>query len=252
LKYLSILVALAAIAIVSTRATLASDLTVQPLAVHVKPGAVSATLSLDNQGTTPLRLQVTGYAWLQNVDGNMDLQPTDDLVFFPQLVTVDPGGHRALRVGLINPKLSTSERTYRIFIEELPSLDSQFNPSAAAMVTVRTKMGIPVFLDPARPAPKPRINFTLFKSKKLIFHLLNDGNAHFVASKVNVIGKTAGGVAVFARTLSGWYILAGGDREFDVDVNEKECSDFRSVTIEATTDSGVVRQTYPVPEDGCR
>lgn len=248
-----VLLALAIVASIATCATtaVASDLTVQPLAVHVKPGSSSATLSLENQGTTPLRLQVTGFAWQQLPDGSMDLKPSDDLVFFPQLITVAPGAHRALRVGLAAPKLTTTEGTYRIFVEELPTLDSQLNPTQSAMVTVRTKMGIPVFLDPRRPAPKPRLDFTSFTGGKLIFHLLNDGNVHFVASKVDVTGKTAGGVATFDRPLTGWYILAQGDREFDVDVSGKDCTGLRAVTVSATTDAGPLTQTYPVPPNAC-
>lgn len=245
------LAVIASIAVCAASAR-ASDLTVQPLAVHVKPGASSATLSLENQGTTPLRLQVTGFAWQQNPDGSMDLKPSDDLIFFPQLITIAPGTHRALRVGLASPKAVTSEGTYRVFVEELPTLDSQLNPTQSAMVTVRTKMGIPVFLDPRRPAPKPRLDLSSFANNKLIFHLYNDGNAHFVASKVDVVGKTAGGVALFDRPLNAWYVLSQGDREFDVDVSNQECSGLKAVTIAATTDAGPITQTYPVAPGACK
>ena len=252
MKYAIILLAIVASIATAAGTALASDLTVQPLSVHVKPGSSSATLSLENQGTTPLRLQVTGYAWQQLPDGSMDLKPSDDLVFFPQLITIAPGTHRALRVGLATPKLTTTESTYRIFIEELPTLDSQLNPTESAMVTVRTKMGIPVFLDPRRPAPKPRLDLTSFAAGKLIFHLYNDGNAHFVASKVDVVGKTAGGQALFDHPLNGWYILSQGDREFDLDVSDQECTGLRAVTIAATTDAGPITQTYPVASSACK
>ena len=50
----------------------------------------------------------------------IELAPTQDVVFFPALLTLKPGEERRIRVGSTAAPGSI-EKTYRIFVEELPA-----------------------------------------------------------------------------------------------------------------------------------
>jgi len=99
----------------------AGAFTVNPIRVVFSPDTHSALLLLHNRGTEALRFQLGVFAWDQSPNGEMQLTPGEDIVFFPSLLTLTPGGTRNVRVGPVTPFAAT-EKTYRIFIEELPPL----------------------------------------------------------------------------------------------------------------------------------
>src|SRR5216684_4497892 len=91
--------------------------------------------------------QVTSFAWSQDASGAVQLAPTEDIVFFPALLTLKPGEERKVRVAA-TVAAKDVERTYRIFFEELPPLERPQN--LGAQVRILTKMGIPIFVAPAK------------------------------------------------------------------------------------------------------
>jgi hypothetical protein len=48
-------------------------------------------MTVRNDGDQRLRLQVNVMAWDQNNQGEMVLNPTDDIIFYPNLLTLEPG-----------------------------------------------------------------------------------------------------------------------------------------------------------------
>jgi len=228
----------------------ASDLNVQPISVHLKPNRTTDTITVENRGTEPVRLQVSGFAWDQDATGSMKLVPSSDLVFFPILITIEPGKKKSVRVGLQNMAPTTTEKTFRIFFEELPSLKSQLAPDTTGLALL-SKFGIPVFLDPIRIAPKPQVTVKGLRNGVLTIAIANAGNAHYISTAVTVAGLDARGAQLFDRSEKGWYVLAHGEREYAEALDPKECAALHDVTIELKTTAGNTKQTMPVTPGSC-
>jgi fimbrial chaperone protein len=229
----------------------AADFEIAPLSVHIRPGASSQTITIINTSAEPLRIQVSGMAWQQGAEGDEHLLPTDELIFFPTLLDVAPKTSRAVRVGIANPAPSGTERTFRLFLLELPSLASQLAPQTAA-VSMRMQMGIPVFLDPVKPAARPELAVAEKARGTLEVRVRNDGNAHFQAHTIDVDGRDAHGARVFSQQVDGWYVLANRERVYDIAVDPAVCATMHDVRVTATTDAGTVTRTFPIGGASCR
>ena len=108
-------------ALARTQVGFGSSFEVSPIRVSLVPNESSTLMTVRNEGEERLRLQISVMAWDQSKGGEMVLKPTDDIIFYPSLLTVDPGGQRNLRVGS-NGAVVAKEQTYRIFVEELVRL----------------------------------------------------------------------------------------------------------------------------------
>ena len=102
-------------------------------------GPSSTLLTLKNESDQPLRFQISSFVWSQDAKGAMQLTPTEDIVFFPALLSLNPGEERKVRVAA-TVAAKEVEKTYRIFFEELPPLERP--ESSGAQVRILTKMGI--------------------------------------------------------------------------------------------------------------
>ena len=228
----------------------ASDLNVQPISIHLKPNRTSDTITVENRGTETIRIQVSGFAWDQDATGAMKLDATRDLVFFPVLLTIEPGKKKSVRVGLQNTAPTLTEKTFRVFFEELPSVKSQLAPETTGL-TLLSKFGVPVFLDPSKIAPKPQVSVKAVQNGVLTIATGNAGNAHYISTAVGVAGLDAHGTQVFDRSEKGWYVLAHGEREYALSLAPKECATLHDVTIELKTTAGNIKQTMPVSPGSC-
>jgi fimbrial chaperone protein len=228
----------------------ASDLNVQPLKLHLKSNRTSDTITVENRGTAMIRLQVSGFAWDQDATGAPKYEATRDLVFFPVLLTIDPGKKKSVRVGLMNTTPTSTEKTFRVFFEELPSLASQIVPETTGL-TILSKFGIPVFLDPVKIAPKPEVSVKGVKNGVLMVAAANAGNAHYMSTSVGIAGLDARGSRIFDRSEKGWYVLAHGEREYALQLDPKECASLHDVTIDLKTTAGNMKQTLAVAPGSC-
>src|SRR5262245_20832967 len=101
------------------RAAHASEFDVSPVTLTLNGQMTSTMLTITNRGSEAVRFHVSAFAWDQRPDGEMVLNPTTDVVFFPAMLTLNPKEARNLRVGT-NVKPGAVEKTYRIFVQELP------------------------------------------------------------------------------------------------------------------------------------
>jgi len=222
----------------------AATFSVDPIIVTLDRTNSSASIAVTNQTAQKLRLQVTGFSWGQSRTGQIELAKSDQLVFFPQLLTLDPGETRRVRVGVTAPQ-GPIEKTYRIFMEELPSLQSVLAPKGRAQVTLLLKVGIPVFLRPTLPpVVAAAVRNPSIQKGALAFDVANTGNAHFSIQNVLVTGKNKAGGVAFSQSLSGWYVLAGGTRRFTMPMNQARCSALQSLLVQVRTDAGRFDETF--------
>src|SRR6266540_6776873 len=75
----------------------ASSFAVNPTQIQLSAKVSSALLTVKNESDDSLRFQITAFAWAQNAKGEMQLTPTEDVVFFPALLTLAGKQERKIR-----------------------------------------------------------------------------------------------------------------------------------------------------------
>src|ERR1044072_4726819 len=75
----------------------AGSLQVEPVLVDVAAPGGASTVTLRNEGTTPIDAQIRVYRW-SLVKGKERLDPTDDVVASPPSVTLAPKGQYITRI----------------------------------------------------------------------------------------------------------------------------------------------------------
>jgi len=225
----------------------AASFSVNPTQIFLSGATRSALLTLKNESNEPLRFQVSVVSWGQDPKGQMLLEPTEDMVFFPALLALGPREERKIRVGTtVAP--GAVEKCYRIFVEELPPLETAKQPAG---VTMRTKMGIPIFLQPPKVSGQARLEGATVSGDRLSFRLLNTGTMHFTPDAVRARALDASGGLVGELKADAWYVLAGGRRDFDITVPAARCAEIRSFAVEILVTNRTLTETVLAPTGAC-
>ncbi len=206
-------------------------------------------LLIANETNDSVRCQVSAVSWDEAPDGRMLITPTKDVLVFPQLLTLKAGEDRNVRVGTTIP-FGTSEKTYRIVIQELPAENHRLRlPTAGLQVLVR--FTVPVFLAPAQASVHPQIENIAVSHGGLSFSLHNVGTMHARTEAIRATAKDAKGEPLFDQRWEGWYLLAGRSRDYAVKIPPAFCEKTAAVTVEASTDGDVVKTTQAIPAGAC-
>jgi len=243
--FLSMIIAgLACFALVEI--TGASSFQVNPIRITLTPQGASSLVAVRNEGSDRLRLQVDFYAWDQSKQGEMILNPTDDLVVYPSLLTVDAGNERNVRVGTKSPVVS-KEKSYRIFFEELPPATKRVDSG----IRILTRIGVPIFVQPQRPKPHALIENLGVHKSEILFEVINPGNVHFIPRAIRIKGTDSTGINALERNLDPWYILAGGSRQYRLEISPSDCSKIKDLTLEVELEERILRQQFSLPANSC-
>jgi len=99
---------------------LAADFQIQPTTMNLSRKVRSGVFSVINNGNEKIDFQVSAKEWKQDEKGKDIYEDTEDIIFFPKVMSVEPNSQRAIRVGLKTPP-SAREKTYRLFVQEIPT-----------------------------------------------------------------------------------------------------------------------------------
>jgi fimbrial chaperone protein len=212
----------------------AGGLNVSPIKLDLSPTLTKSLLVLRNDGDEAVRYQVSAHAWSQGPRGEMQLSSTKDIIFLPALFALKPGEERNVRIGVAT-QFGNIEKTYRIFVEELPPAEKPSQP--ASQVRVLTRVGVPVFLAPAKVVERRAIEGISVLHGKVHFRVTNGGTAHFREETVRVRGLDSAGKELFTREQRGWYVLAGGSLDYDLEL-PKDCAGLATVVAQVITEKG--------------
>ena len=69
--------------------------------------------------------------------------------------------------------------------------------------------------------------------------------------KILAKGMDEGGVEVFSKESSGWYVLAGNSRQFATNVSREECLRAKRIRVEADVEKTMSQSTFEVSTDRC-
>lgn len=200
---------------------------VSPIRIDLDRGARSGAITVTNdEQADPLRVQLRLFEWTQGAGGKDEYREAEDLVYFPRLMVLEKGEQKLVRVGLRTPSLER-EKTYRLFIEELPAPPSP----GGARVAIAVRFGVPIFLKP----PKEEINGEIEKldlAKGILrVGVRNSGNVHFTIKSI-----TAASGEAFSKEASGWYLLAGAAREHAIELPASDCTKLKQINVTVKTD----------------
>jgi fimbrial chaperone protein len=226
----------------------AGQFDVKPIRITLAKDALSDTLTIENQASTPLRLQIGAYSWDSDANGNIRLTPTNDLIVFPTLLTIMPMEHRNIRIGYSGSP-GARERTYRITLDELPSLESQLGPQQRQGIVVRTRVTVPIFFAPDTAVQKAQIGDVRVSRGTVHVLFQNTGNVHTIVQDVGIVARDASGRKLYTGAVRGWYVLAGQDRDFVTSIPHSACGRVRTIAVALSSDAGNFTRTQTV--DGC-
>ena len=129
---------------------LAGTLRVGPTRVDLSARHPVVLLEVQNVSDMATLAQIDTFTWAQTGAGDV-LTPTTDLIATPLVLNLAPGETRFVRVGLRQRNQTDVERSYRLFVREVPPA---FVASTGLQFAVR--IGVPVFalpVDGARLVP---------------------------------------------------------------------------------------------------
>ncbi len=206
----------------------------------VKTGAI--TVSSDD--TARLSFQMKLFEWSQDKNGKDQYKESSDLIFFPQLMTLQPKDKRIIRVGTKSPP-AAAERTYRLFIEELP--DANAKRGKGAQVAVKLRFGVPLFVAPIEPRLAGTIEDAALAKGEVRLRVRNTGNQHF---RFETISASAGGAAI--GQVEGWYLLAGAARSYTIKVDPQACAKAGRIEVALSAGSLEIKRELEATPVLCR
>lgn len=249
IRFTTLLLAAALTASVLASPASAAQFNVKPIRMYLSKDATSTVLTVENQAPEVLRLQIRAYAWTNDSHGQPVLAPSDDLIVFPTLVDVNPMERRSIRIGFGGTPAG-KELSYRIALDELPSLESQISRRKQAGLVVRTRITVPVFFSPLVAASKAEVAAPTLRRGIASATFSNLGNVHTIVSGADVIGRDARGMQIFDKHVNGWYVLAG--QSWNISTNVPDCGRIRSLSITVESDAGRFTRSSSTVSGACK
>jgi fimbrial chaperone protein len=230
-------------------ALLGAGLNVSPVQIWLSPDASKSLLTLRNESDAETRYQLSVSAWDEDAQQGMKLSPTDAIIFFPRLLSLKPGDTKNVRIGATVP-FGAVEKTFRIFVEELPPPQK---PQGKSEVRVLTRVGIPIFVAPVKSVSDRKLSaLTMDEKGRATLEVENTGNVHLRVEAVKLEAYAEGGARLFERSISGWYVLAGGHKRYEVEVPKSDCARVRRLVASVKTDRDeIFQQPLDTPLGAC-
>jgi fimbrial chaperone protein len=219
----------------------AANFGVHPVSISLTERTPAATVTIRNNDDRPLRLQLAVFDWRQGADGEMVLERTEDVAFFPRLLTLGPRQERGVRVAAA-ARPGETEKSYRVLVEELPPLQKAGDPVSPG-VRMLMRYSIPLFLKPTKASLREQANVRTAKAGELSVAFTNQGNVHVPPRTLDVQGVDQRGGTVFSHALRVDYNLAGGSRIYTVPMPSGTCGALRAVVIKTADGVPPIRRS---------
>lgn len=221
----------------------AASFGVSPIRLDFDRGTRSGVITVSNDGEQPVEVQMQAMEWFQDAEGKDGYRETGDLIFFPGRMVVAAKEERVIRVGIKVPA-AEREKTYRLFIEDMPKLTVE--QRARAQVAIRLRFGVPIFVRPLKEEPRAELEEAAVRQGKLGLRVSNAGNVHVYVDSIAVRGEEGR-----SAQGSGWYVLSGAARNFEVPLPAELCRSSRAVNVTVQAGSVKLERAVPVAPEDC-
>ncbi len=118
----------------------AASLQVAPVRFEIPAPGATATLTVRNEGPSPLNAQTRVFRWTQ-AGGKESLTPTTLVVASPPMVTLQPRMNYSVRIVRTTKQPVAEEEAYRLLVDQLPDQSRQ----KSGTVQLLLRHSIPVF-----------------------------------------------------------------------------------------------------------
>lgn len=231
-------------------AALAGDFSVTPIRIFLDKGRKADVVTVKNDGTEPLRFEIRPKIWSQGPSGEDVYTDTADLLVFPRLMALKAGEDRDIRIGMKIPPGAT-EKTYRVFITELPPAKREASDQRSANVGFLINFGVPVFFAPLKPAPALEVAGFELTDGRIDARLANTGNVHLFVEEMTVTGFDSSGAEVYRKAISDRYLLAGTSKAYAQDIPAAECAALAVIAYNVRTDQVSANAKKDVGKNSC-
>ena len=238
--------ALVALLIAAPLSIFAGSLRVVPIKVFLDDRSTTASLTLTNEGEENVTVQLHAKSWDQDDQGIDIYAETDDIVFFPKIVTLEPATERIIRVGYQGDSTQGSEKTYRLFVQELPVSD----PGEMTLRFAIT-FSIPIFVMPAVRSRDFSITDVSQERGGLRVAVSNAGKTHVSVEEVRARGLDTAGYQVYSTELRGWYVLSGKTKTYELTIPEDGCSKATAIEVEMKAGGRIVTNRLDANVETC-
>ena len=144
-----------------------ASIQIAPVRVVLQPGRPVASLTVTNDGASEIPMQAEVMSWSQK-DGQDVYAPTREVLVNPAIFRIPPNGRQIVRLGLQVGALADAERSYRIFLRQLPR-DKALPvadgggeaPGAGPELQTLLQLVLPIFVPPSTPAGTPSATWRL-------------------------------------------------------------------------------------------
>jgi fimbrial chaperone protein len=219
---------------------------VVPIRIDLDARNKTGSVKVINEGDTQLRFQLKAARWYQDEAAKDQYEETKELVFFPRILTIPPGEERLVRAGFKVPA-SDTEKTYRLFIEQIP----ENTPTSAAQVSILIRFGVPVFSAPLKPEARGDLKVSGIKGQNLELELDNTGNVNFQVHSIAVKGFDAGDNEAFSESIKGWYLLTGHKRVHTIKLPTDICQTSKKLEISVQADKFDLNRVIKLGPEQC-
>lgn len=226
----------------------AGEFSVNPVRLELGAAARSGAITVRNEGKQPLSFQLQAMEWTQDANGKDQYLETADIIFFPKIMTIAPDEEGVVRVGTRTPAVPV-EKTYRLFIEELPG--SAQNAPGSPQITFLIKFGAPIFVTPLKPQDGLELSELALAKGEVTLATRNTGNRHQVVQGIVLTGADASGQPVYSMTLADRYLLAGAAKPYASAIPADQCARIASLAVEYKTDKLSARRQITVTRAMC-
>lgn len=221
----------------------AASLYVAPVRVVLTPSRPVASLTLGSgEEEAEVAVQAEVMAWSQE-NGQDIYQPTRDVLVNPSIFRLAPGTQQIVRLGLQVPAAADTERSYRIFFQQLPR--DQALPrdgTRGAQLQTLLRLAVPIFVPPAG-SPRQDAQWRLQRAAPSSATTPSGGSSHILSidnrgtdhlQLTQILVRREGGTELLRKNMS-LYVLPG--KSADVALDLPPLAPGSSLQIEAASDA---------------
>ncbi|GGZ98090.1 hypothetical protein GCM10008090_03070 [Arenicella chitinivorans] len=167
----------------------AASFNVLPVRIYMPAERPVASIKVENKEQTAVTVQSETVLWAQQ-DNRQILTPTNELIVSPAIFELPPGGSQVVRVAVRGDTPINQQRTFRLFLSEVPAIEKQ--SANATGVTVALRLSLPIFVTPkeSKAVFSWRLARRCDDATKQDLLVQNLGDQHAMMLKMTLRGET--------------------------------------------------------------